>query len=269
MGRDSRLGVVPPSLRPYALLCALVLYIPALLWTDAHLPVAWPQLLLGALTAALLVLALRSSPPAERRLVWTCVVLATGLEAFAALAWGEYRYRFGNLPLFVPFGHGMICLFALRAAGTPLMLEHGRGIARLALVLAGGWALAGLTLVPWVMGGRKDSGGALLFPVFLLFMLRSPRFRVFTAVFFATSVLELFGTGFGNWTWATTAPVVGFRAGNPPSVIAGAYCVLDGAAIGLGALVMRAWSGRPGVSPVGQPKDLASTHLAPIRQLRD
>lgn len=184
--------------------------------------------MLGALTFAALLWSLRGSPARERWTVCLCVVLATGLEVFGSLVWGEYRYRFGNVPLYVPAGHGMVCLFALRAARTPLMQRHGRALSLATLAVAGAWALAGLSVIPWYLHGRRDTGGGLLFPIFAAFVLWSSRHRYFAGIFVATTVLELFGTGFGNWTWAVTAPVVRFSAGNPPSVIAGAYCVLDG-----------------------------------------
>ena len=225
---------------PYGLLLFLFAYIPALLFVDSRVQSIAQQYVLGLLTFGVLFGALRYSPPAERRLVWLCVVIATGVELFASLLWGEYRYRFGNVPLFVPFGHGLICLFALRAARTPLMLRHGQVVVIVALGIATAWALAGLTLIPWVLHGRRDTGGALLYPIFAAFMLRSRRATIFAAIFFTTSVLELFGTGFGNWVWAVSAPVVRFHAGNPPSVIAGAYCVLDGAVLGAAALMVRA-----------------------------
>jgi hypothetical protein len=198
---------------------------------DAHVATIQQQYALGALTFAVLLFSLRGSPPRERWIVGLCVVLATGLEVFGSLIWGEYRYRFGNLPLYVPAGHGMVCLFALRAARSPLMKQHGRAISMAALAIAGAWALAGLSVIPWYLHGRRDTGGGLLFPIFAAFILRSSRYRYFVGIFAATTVLELFGTGFGNWTWAVSAPVVRFGAGNPPSVIAGAYCILDGAVL--------------------------------------
>jgi len=70
--------------------------------------------------------------------------------------------------------------------------------------------------------------GALCLPIFAWFILRSPRAGVFAAIFFCTSLLEIFGTSFGNWRWAATAPYLLFPQGNPPSVIAGLYCVIDG-----------------------------------------
>jgi hypothetical protein len=213
--------------------------VPLLLAADAHVDSIGQQYVLGAVTFGVLFLALRGSAPRERWTVALCVVLATGLEVFGSLIWGEYRYRFSNVPLYVPAGHGMVCLFALRAARTPLMQRHGRAISFAILAVAGTWAIAGLSLIPWLLHGRKDTGGGLLFPIFAAFVLWSSRYRYFVGIFVATTVLELFGTGFGNWTWAVSAPVVHFGAGNPPSVIAGAYCVLDGAVLLTAAVLGR------------------------------
>ena len=46
-------------------------------------------------------------------------------------------------------------------------------------------------------------------------------------MFLLTSLLEVMGTWLGDWTWAVHAPILGVPVGNPPSVIAGAYCCLD------------------------------------------
>ena len=218
-------------LAAYRLPALFLSYVLLLLWADAHVAAVTQQYVLGALTFGVLLLGLRGSDWQERRIVLVCVILSSGLEVFSSLIWGEYRYRFGNVPLYVPPGHGMVCLFALRAARVPLLQRHGRPIAMLVLAIAGLWALAGLSVIPWYLHGRRDTGGGLLFPIFAAFVLRSARYRYFVGIFIATTVLELFGTGFGDWTWAVSAPVVHFSAGNPPSVIAGAYCVLDGAVL--------------------------------------
>ena len=172
----------------------------------------------------------RLSPPGERRQVWLLVIVATGFEILGSLIWGLYRYRFGNVPLYVPPGHGLVYLFGLTSARTPLFLRHGRTIARSALALATAWAVGGLTVLPLVTG-RVDVEGALCLPIFAWFILRSPRAAMFAAIFFATSMLEIFGTSFGNWRWAPVAPYIDVTAGNPPSVIAGGYCIIDGSVL--------------------------------------
>ncbi len=215
-------------LRPYTFHIALVLYWPILLYADSQVQTLTQQHALGVLTFALLFVATRFSPPSERRRVWLMMGIATCVELFCSVVWGLYRYRWGNVPLFVPPGHGLLYLFALRAARTPLMVNHGRVVGRLAVVCATLWALGGLTIGPLIVG-RVDALGALLWPIFV-WLMRKPAAVVYAASFFITAELELLGTGFGIWTWAAAAPVIHLPAGNPPSVIAGGYCILDAAA---------------------------------------
>jgi hypothetical protein len=167
--------------------------------------------------------------------VWTCVIVATGFEIFGSLIWGVYRYRLHNVPLFVPPGHGMVYLFGLLAARTPVVLQYGKRVAHVVLAGATTWAVAGLTILPAITG-RVDVQGALCLPVFAYFVLRSPRWALFSAIFIATGELEIFGTSFGNWAWLPVAPWTHIPSGNPPSVIAGGYCVIDASVL----LAMRA-----------------------------
>ncbi|HEY8811491.1 MAG TPA: hypothetical protein VIO86_03255, partial [Candidatus Dormibacteraeota bacterium] len=171
------------AFRPYALQIGFALYIPLILFVDAHLTTIYQQSGLGVLTFAVLYLSTRLSPPVERRQVWLCVVVATGFEIFGSLVWGLYRYQFHNLPLYVPPGHGLVYLFGLTAARTPLFVRHGRAVTRVALALAAGWAISGLTWLP-LLTGRVDVLGALCLPIFAWFILRSPRAGVFAAIFF-------------------------------------------------------------------------------------
>jgi hypothetical protein len=212
--------------KPYWLHAYLLTYTPLLLLADSHIAALWQQWGLGLLTFAVLYLAALQAPKEQRLQVWTCVVVATGFEIFGSLIWGVYRYRLHNVPLFVPPGHGLVYLFGLLAARTPVVLQHGRRVARFVLGGASIWALAGLTVLP-VITGRVDLQGALCLPVFAWFVLRSPRWALFSAIFIATGELEIVGTTFGNWAWLPIAPWTHIPSGNPPSVIAGGYCVID------------------------------------------
>jgi hypothetical protein len=144
--------------------------------------------------------------------------------------WGVYRYRLHNLPLFVPPGHGIVYLFGLLAAQTPVVRRHGRRVAYAVLGAATTWALLGLTALP-ALTGRLDVQGAICLPVFAYFLLRSPRWPLFAAIFVIVSELEICGTSFGSWTWMPVAPWTHIPSGNPPSVIAGGYCVIDGSVL--------------------------------------
>ena len=212
--------------KPYWIHAYLLVYTPLLLLADSRVTALWQQWLLGLLTFAALYLAALKAPKAQRIQVWTCVVVATGFEVFGSLIWGVYVYRFHNVPLFVPPGHGAVYLFGLLAAQTPMVLKYGKRVAHVILAGATFWALAGLTILP-VVTGRFDLQGAMCLPVFAYFVLRSPRWALFSAIFIATGELEIFGTTFGNWVWLPVAPWTHIPSGNPPSVIAGGYCVID------------------------------------------
>jgi hypothetical protein len=98
--------------------------------------------------------------------------------------------------------------------------------------------VAGLTILP-VVTGRVDLQGAMCLPIFAYFVLRSPRWALFSAIFIATGELEIVGTTLGNWAWVPVAPWTHIPSGNPPSVIAGGYCVIDASVVlamrGMGA----------------------------------
>jgi hypothetical protein len=242
-------------LRPYRYQLFLLAYTPLGLYADAHVENVYQQYALGALTFAVLIFVLRFAPRQQRRQVWLAVLIATCGELYFSLGVGLYRYRFDNVPLYVPAGHGLVYFFALTAAATPLMLHRRRLLVGLALGLATAWALLGVTVLP-LLTGRLDMTGALLWPIFAYFTLRSRQAPVYAAAFLMTSVLELFGTGFHNWTWQAIAPMSHLHQGNPPSVIAGAYCLLD-------AAVMRLLPSRPASNP-DQPASSPSPLLAGV-----
>ena len=213
-------------MQPYWLHAYLLVYTPLGLFADSRITARWQQYVLGALTFTVLYLAALKAPRGQRAQVWTCVAVATCFEIFGSLIWGVYQYRLHNLPLFVPPGHGIVYLFGLLAAQTPVVARYGRRVAHVVLGVACMWALAGLTLLPLV-NGRVDLQGALCLPVFAYFLLRSPRWPLFAAIFIIVSELEISGTAFGNWYWMPVAPWTHIPSGNPPSVIAGGYCVID------------------------------------------
>lgn len=219
--------------RPYWLHLYLLIYTPLLLVADSRLTSIWEQYALGVLTFAVLWLCTRRLPRAQRTQVWVCVLVATGFEVFGSLIWGVYRYRWHNIPLYVPPGHGLVYLFGLTAGATPVFQRHGRRAAYVLLGACMAWALGGLTLLP-ALTGRVDVQGALCLPVFAWCVMRSPRYALFAAIFLATTDLELAGTWAGDWRWLASAPWDHVPSGNPPSAIAGGYCVIDGSV----ALVM-------------------------------
>jgi hypothetical protein len=211
--------------RPYWVHLYLLVYTPLLLYLDRSASF-WAQCGLGLLTFMVLWLCTRRLAPPQRRQVWLCVVVATCFEVAGSLIWGVYRYRLHNLPLYVPAGHGLVYFFGLTAAATPVFRRYGRRAAMVVLAACAAWALAGLTVLPlWTH--RIDLQGALCLPIFAWFLLRSPRYALFAAIFVATTDLEIAGTLAGDWYWMPVAPLDHVPSGNPPSAIAGGYCVID------------------------------------------
>src|SRR5438309_2158958 len=210
--------------RPYWLHVALLTYTPIVLFADSRVTSVWEQAGLGAVTALVLLACTRTLGPHERWQVWLCVVVATGFEVFGSLIWGVYRYRLHNIPLYVPPGHGLVYFFGITAAATPVFQRYGRRAALVVLALCAAWAVGGLTVLP-VWTHRLDVQGALCLPVFAWFLLRSPRYALFAAIFIATTDLEIVGTLARDWYWLPVAPIDRLPSGNPPSAIAGGYCI--------------------------------------------
>jgi len=163
-----------------------------------------------------------------RMQVVIAVIFATIGEHFASPFMGGYTYRFGNVPAYVPPGHGMVYLTAVALARSGLFLRHAREITALVIVVCGLWSL-------WGISGFAQQGdvvGALLFCVFLVYLFKGRSPMVYLAAFFITTWLELIGTAVGTWKWAVIDPVLGLPQGNPPSGVAAWYCLVDAVAIG-------------------------------------
>lgn len=175
----------------------------------------------------------------ESRLTQTqvaiAVIFATAGEHFASLYMGGYTYRFENVPAYVPPGHGMVYLTAVALARSGFFVRHARNIAGFVIVVWGTWALWGVSGYP----ERGDWVGALLFSIFLIWLIvgRSP--MVYLAAFFITTWLELIGTAVGAWRWASIDPLLGWPQGNPPSGVGAWYCLVDAVAIGSAQPVLR------------------------------
>ena len=201
---------------------------------------ALEQSALGLTAWAFLVIALRVQPPAVRVQVATLVALATFLEIVGSIVWGAYHYRLENLPLYVPAGHGLFYLAALRIASLPVLERHAR---RIVIAVTSGatlWMLYGLARPP-----LPDLLGFVTWAIFIRFIVRG-RYPLLYAVSFAmTTALELYGTGLGIWRWAPVLPGLMLPAGNPPTGIGAGYAAMDA----LTRRVVSRLSARRGVAP--------------------
>lgn len=171
-----------------------------------------------------------------RTQVIIAVAFATLGEHFASIYMEGYTYRFGNVPAYVPPGHGMVYLTAVALARSGFFLRYAREIATFVVVVCGVWSAWGISSYP----EQGDQVGALLFCVFLIYLFKGRSPMVYLAAFFITTWLELIGTAAGTWKWAAIEPVLGLSQGNPPSGVAAWYCLVDAVAIGGAPLILNA-----------------------------
>jgi hypothetical protein len=207
-------------------------FLAALLAAD-HFSSFHEQLALGALTWAVLALALARTSTDRRIQVAGVVCFATIGEVTGSILWGVYRYRLHNLPLFVPPAHGIVFLTGLSFATA--LRRHARALAAVAAAAAATWGLLGLTVLP-----RRDVAGAVGVPLLLLFLWRSRNRAVYASVFLVVAALELYGTAIGTWRWAPTLPGLGVPDGNPPSGVASGYVWFDVMALLTAPFILRA-----------------------------
>jgi hypothetical protein len=195
------------------------------LWGDVHVELPG-QLAIGALVWALFLALLAPLPAAERRLYLACVAIATAGELFLSLGWGLYTYRLGNVPLFVPPGHGLMLML-----GFSLAQRMPEAAAR---AILGG---AGVYTILAAASGLDT----LAVPLYLLLMVSvlalPARTRLLASSFLLTLTLELYGTTLGNWSWDRDVPWVGLVTTNPPAIAGAFYCTLHALTLGIRVLV--------------------------------
>ncbi len=200
---------------------------------DAHANVII-QNLLGIIAWVFLIGLLVGENKEIRIQVVIAVAFATAGEHFASVYMGGYTYRFENVPLYIPPGHGMVYLTAVALARSGFFLKYARKIAAFVVLVCGIWSLWGVSGIP----EQGDQVGAILFCVFLIYLFKGRSPMVYLAAFFITTWLELIGTAAGTWYWAKLEPIFNLSQGNPPSGVAAWYCLVDAVAIGGAPLVL-------------------------------
>jgi hypothetical protein len=230
-------GVVARVVRTPARFCLAALAITVIGLALDHFANLGVQMLLALCTWGFLAIAFVHLTPMERAQTSVVVVVATCAEVIGSVIWGVYTYRLGNLPLFVPPGHGLVYLAGLRLSQTPLFRDRGRLLVIAAMAGVGAWALLGLTVLE-----RKDVAGAVGAVVLLLFLWRGGAPAGYAGVFMGVGVREIDGTAIGTWRWAEEIPGLGVPDGNPPSGAASGYVFFDIAALALAPWVLLTWA---------------------------
>jgi hypothetical protein len=190
-------------------------------WSDVLGQAVW-----GVATWAVLALLLRGEAPLVRSQVAVVVVFATVVEYTFSQLLGVYLYRLGNVPAFVPPGHGLVYLASLTLARW----STGRGLrySLIVVMLAVGtpYALWGLTGTD-----RVDALGAFWFGCLIVFLVLGRSGPLCPAAFVIVTYLELLGTSLHVWQWQAVDPTGLIGIGNPPSGAAGGYAWFDQAAL--------------------------------------
>ena len=184
------------------------------------------QRLLGLLTWLVLGLLLWREGTLVRVQTAVVVVFATIVEFTFSPILGVYVYRFDNVPMYVPPGHGLVYLAALAIGRMAFVRANLRLCSTLALVALGGYAVYGV-----LFANRSDALGAFWFCCLVGFMLWGPSRGLYVGAAVMVTYLELVGTHLGTWTWQDHDPTGIVSIGNPPSGAAGGYGWFDLAAL--------------------------------------
>lgn len=182
----------------------------------------WQQRGLGVLTWLALFAAMRQVSPTVRVQTAVVVAFATVVEYVFSPTLEVYVYRFDNVPMYVPPGHGLVYLSAFALGHTSLVQRHLRKAVAAVLLVGGAWAAHGL-----LVAQRPDGLGAFWFACLVGFLLWGPSRPVYVGAFVVVSYLELVGTHLSTWVWQTEDPILGVTIGNPPSGAAGGYGWFD------------------------------------------
>jgi hypothetical protein len=226
---------------------AMMGWLSVVLWLDSGGP-HWLQRALGVATWLVLVLALGRVTPVVRVQTLVVVGFATLVEFIASPTLHVYLYRFDNVPMYVPPGHGLVYLSAFALGHTAFVERHSRACTSMVIAVGALWSGYGLFLAD-----RPDALGGFWFACLVLFLFFGPSKAVYIGAFVVVSYLELVGTGLGNWAWQPRDPTGAITIGNPPSGASGGYGWFDLAGLFAAPHLLRLVPGRLSRGPVREP----------------
>src|SRR6476620_6496076 len=106
------------------------------------------QRVLGVLTWLVLLGALRLATPLVRVQALVVVAFATVVESTFSPGLEVYLYRFGNVPTYVPPGHGLVYLSAFALGHSPWVRARLRPVGLLVMTAIGAWTA-------WALVGER------------------------------------------------------------------------------------------------------------------
>lgn len=215
----------PAPWQPAVIVTTVIGWITIVLLLDADASI-WLQRTLGVITWAVLVGLLWKETRLVRVQTAVVVVFATLVEYTFSPLLEVYTYRFDNVPMYVPPGHGLVYLAALAIGRTAFVRAHLRACTIAVLVGLGAYAAHGV-----FVADRPDALGAFWFLCLVGFLLFGPSQGLYVGAAVVVTYLEIVGTHLGTWTWQSEDPTGIVSIGNPPSGAAGGYGWFDLAAI--------------------------------------
>ena len=240
---------------PFAIVASVLGWITVVLLLDSD-GGRWLQRGLGAITWLLLVGLLARETRLVRVQTAVVVVFATMVEYTFSPLLEVYTYRFDNVPMYVPPGHGLVYLAALAIGRTAFVRAHSRSCTIAALTGVGAYAAYGM-----LIADRHDVLGAFWFVCLAGFLLFGPSQGLYVGAAVVVTYLEIVGTHLGTWTWQESDPMGIVSIGNPPSGAAGGYGWFDLAALLIAPGLIARWDRRrtgrvsAPASPLGRPAD--------------
>jgi hypothetical protein len=212
-------------------------WLTVVLLLDAHGSHA-QQRVLGALTWVVLGVAMTRVSPLVKAQTVVVVAFATVIEFVCSPTLEVYLYRFHNVPMYVPPGHGLVYLSAYALGHAWWVGRHQRACTAAALLGLGAWGAWAL------VQPRHDVLGAMWFACLLGFLWKGPSREVYLGAAVVVTWLELVGTSLATWTWQPHDPLLGIGIGNPPTGAAGGYGWFDLAGLLAAPYIVRVFSPR-------------------------
>ena len=219
----------------------------------------WRQRALGAATWLVLLAFLTTCTPLVRAQTLVVVAVATAVEFTFSPLLEVYLYRFHNVPMYVPPGHGLVFLSAWALGHWPPVQRNLKALAVVAGVAIGVWASYG-----WLLAERRDGLGFFWFLCLAGFLLWGPSRPVYVGAAVVVTWLELAGTHLGTWAWQLHDPILGCHGRQPAERCGGRLRLVRPGRAAAGALDRG--RGQSASSPAGRLRALSScTEPAPRR----
>ena len=164
----------------------------------------------------------RSASRLREQMIYAVIIGYIGEHLFS-IGLGMYTYRLGNIPHYVPPGHGIVLVAAIYFCKEAIVKQYRKFLEKLFTI----FVLVYATLFLVFAG---DIFGFVMSLLVIFFLRNKPRERLFyLTMYVAVAFLEIIGTSYGCWFWPETAfdAIPFLKSANPPSGISLFYFLLD------------------------------------------